>query len=260
LKEFFRSEGLFLGKAPKPNIVEDSGNFFRDYFFANKGRLINKWHHYFEIYERHFSRYRGKDITFMEIGIYQGGSLELWKNYFGKNSKIYAIDINPACKAFEDDRVKVFIGSQEDRAFLRSVVAQIPKLDILLDDGGHTMRQQIVTFEEMFDHVQENGVFMCEDVHTSYWRKFGGGLRRAGTFIEYTKKFVDYLHALYPINGGQKVNGFARSAHSVHYYPGIVVVEKRKMETPVSSMTGTRSVEELPEKKRSLFRRMMGQP
>jgi hypothetical protein len=240
--------------------VKDSPNFFEKYFFDNKGRLVNKWHHYFDIYERHFSRYKGKDIVFLEIGVYQGGSLEFWKGYFGKNSKIYAIDINPACKAFEDDQVKILIGSQEDRSFLKSVVAQIPKLDVLLDDGGHTMKQQIVTFEEMFDHVKEDGVYMCEDVHTSYWRKFGGGLRRASTFIEYAKRFIDYLHALYPINGGQSINSFARAAHSVHFYPGIVVVEKKKMETPVSSMTGTRTVAELPEKKRTLINRLLGKP
>src|SRR4051812_30048572 len=125
--------------------MNENANFFEELFLANEDRLIHKWHHYFEIYERHFSKYRGKDITFLEIGIYHGGSLQFWTKYFGKGSKIYAIDINPECKKFENDQVKIFIGSQEDPVFLASVKAQIPQLDILLDDGGHTMRQQIVS-------------------------------------------------------------------------------------------------------------------
>lgn len=235
-------------------------NFFSDFFFKNKGNLIHKWHHYFEIYERHFSRYRGKDINFLEVGIYHGGSLQFWKNYFGKGSRIYAIDVNPECKSMEGDNVKVFIGSQQDRSFLKSIKEQIPKLDVLLDDGGHTMRQQIVTYEEMYDHVKDDGVYMCEDIHTSYWRKYGGGYRRRGTFIEYSKSFIDYLHALYPTSSGMKVNAFARSTHSLHYYPGLLAIEKRNMDVPVHSMVGNPAVKQQPEPKRSLVSKLLGQP
>lgn len=221
---------------------------------------MHKWHHYFEVYERHFSKYKGKDITFLEIGIYHGGSLQLWKNYFGKGSRIYAIDINPDCKKFESDNVKVFIGSQEDREFLQKVKASIPELDILLDDGGHTMKQQIVSFEELYDKVKEDGVYACEDVHTSYWRKYGGGYKRRGTFIEYSKSFIDFIHGLYPINRGIPKTPLSESMHSVHFYPGVVVVEKRKMSTPVDSMTGTPTIKEPVFPKRNLWKRLMGQP
>jgi len=240
--------------------MSENSNFFEEYFFKNKGNLIHKWHHYFEIYERHFSKYRGKDITFLEIGIYHGGSLQFWTNYFGKGSKIYAIDINPECKKFENDQVKVFIGSQEDPAFLASVKAQVPQLDILLDDGGHTMRQQIVSFEELYSHVKPDGIYACEDTHTSYWRKYGGGYKRRGTFMEYSKSFIDYLHALYPTSRNVPKNDFARSAHSVHYYPGIVIIEKRPMKEPVDSQVGTPSIVEPVFPKRNLWKRLMGQP
>lgn len=240
--------------------MKETGNFFADMFFNNKGRRIHKWHHYFEIYERHFSRYRDKDVTFLEIGIYHGGSLQFWKSYFGKGSKIYAIDINPECKKFEDDNVKVFIGSQEDREFLRSVKAAIPKLDILLDDGGHTMRQQIVSFEELYSQVKDDGIYACEDTQTSYWRKYGGGHKRSGTFIEYAKNFVDQLHALYPIARSITPGEVARTTNSVHFYPGIVLLEKRKMEVPVDSMTGEPTIKDVIEPKRNLWKRLMGQP
>lgn len=234
-------------------------NSLSDFFFSNKGNLINKWHHYFEIYERHFEKYKGKDVALMEIGVYHGGSLQMWKNYFGKNSRIYGIDINPECKKFEDDNVKIFIGSQEDRSFLRDVLKQIPELDIIIDDGGHTMRQQIVSFEVLYDRIKEDGIYLCEDTHTSYWKKYGGGYKRRGSFIEYSKQLIDFLYSLYPLKGSPPVNNFSKTTHSMHFYPGILVIEKRKMETPVDSMTGTRTINDFDEKKLNFFERLFGQ-
>ena len=137
----------------------------RTYFDNNTKRLIHKWDHYFEIYERHFSKYRDKDIVVLEIGVSQGGSLQMWKEYFGLKAKIYGIDIAPECKIFEEYGIEIFIGSQQDRNFLRKVKKSIPKIDILIDDGGHTMKQQIITFEELYPHVKEDGVYLIEDLH-----------------------------------------------------------------------------------------------
>jgi len=132
-------------------------SILEQYFKKNTGRLIHKYHHYFDIYERYFQKYRNKKVVILEIGIFQGGSLQMWKNYFGNKAEIYGIDINPKCKAFEEKNIKIFIGSQSDREFLREVKRQIPKVDILIDDGGHFMKQQIITLEEMYDHVKEDG-------------------------------------------------------------------------------------------------------
>ena len=170
-------------------------NDLEKYFKENNRRVISKWSHYFDVYERHFSRFRNKEITILEIGVYQGGSLQMWRSYFGDKVKIYGVDIHPRCKELEEDNVEIFIGSQSDRNFLRELKKKIPPVDILIDDGGHTMRQQIITYEELFDHVKEDGVYLCEDLHTSYWADFGGGFRRKGTFIEYSKSFIDYLNA-----------------------------------------------------------------
>lgn len=218
-------------------------NPLESYFHHNKGRLIDKWMHYFEVYERHFSRFRNKDIVIVEIGVFQGGSLQMWKNYFGKEAKIYGVDINPKCKELEEENIKIFIGSQSDRSFLRELKRNIPPIDILLDDGGHTMKQQIVTFEELFDHVKSDGVYLCEDTHTSYWYKYGGGYKRSGTFIEYSKSFIDYLHAWHSKQNTLRVNDFTRSVFSLHYYDSIVAIEKRKMEEPVRRTSGTPSYE-----------------
>ena len=209
------------------------------YFRTNNGRLIHKWNHYFDVYERHFNRFRYKEIVVLEIGVSHGGSLQMWKKYFGDSAKIYGIDINPKCKEIEEDNIEIFIGSQSDRKFLRKVKESIPRIDILIDDGGHTMRQQIVSYEELFDHVKNDGVYLCEDVHTSYWLRWGGGYKRLNTFIEYSKNFIDSLNAFHSQQRALKVTSFTKSVDSIHYYDGIVVIEKRDRETPFHEKTGT---------------------
>ncbi len=79
------------------NMDNNKNLYLEEYFRNNKGRLIHKWNHYFDIYERHFNRFRNKQIVILEIGVSQGGSLQMWKNYFGSSAKIYGIDINPRC-------------------------------------------------------------------------------------------------------------------------------------------------------------------
>lgn len=214
-------------------------NDLENYFLKNDKRQITKWLHYFDVYDRHFSKYRGKEIVILEIGVFQGGSLQMWKEYFGGKAKIYGVDIDPRCKQFEEENIEIFIGSQSDRAFLRDLISRIPEIDILIDDGGHTMNQQIVSFEELFKKVKKDGVYLCEDVHTSYWLDYGGGYKRHKTFIEYSKKLIDQLNAYHSKSVGLKVNDFTRSADSIHFYDSIVVIEKKeKPEAPYAKSTG----------------------
>lgn len=222
-------------------------NDLEKYFANNTGRRITKWKHYFEIYDRHFSRFRDTDVHVVEFGVSQGGSLQMWKHYFGARCKIFGVDINPECKNLEEERIQIFIGDQEDRQFLRSLPERVPRIDILIDDGGHTMRQQICTFEELFPHVHAHGVYLCEDLHTSYWPKFGGGWKKRGTFMEYSKSLVDQLHAWHSLDRGKlEVTDFTRSAHSLHFYDSILVIEKRPMEKPTDSATGRWAIRDLP--------------
>jgi 23S rRNA U2552 (ribose-2'-O)-methylase RlmE/FtsJ len=111
----------------------------------------------------------------LEIGIAQGESINMCKHYFGSKAKIYGLDINPECKQFDDENIRVFIGSQSDRTFLRELKSTIPKIDILIDDGEHILDQQNTSLEELFDHINVNGIYLCEDVHTSYLELYGGG-------------------------------------------------------------------------------------
>ncbi len=218
-------------------------NDLEKFFNQNNGKQLHKWLHYFDIYERHFANLRGKEIAILEIGVFQGGSLEMWRDYFGPKAKIYGIDINPACKQLEGENIEIFIGSQEDRAFLRDVKKKMPKLDLIIDDGGHTMSQQIVSFEELFDHVKDDGTYLVEDTHTSYWGSHGGGYKKRGSFIEYTKNFIDYMHAWYSNEKGRlDVNDFTRTVKGLHYYDSIVVIEKGLKTKPVVKKTGHEQV------------------
>lgn len=225
---------IFDGKAReivavKEMIRQDSMNDLEKFFFKEKHLTMTKWMHYFEAYDRFFSRYRGKDITILEIGVFKGGSLQMWKNYF-KNSnnkvKIYGIDINPDCKKLEEEDIQIFIGSQEDREFLQMVKSEIDTVDILIDDGGHTMNQQMVSFEELFDLVDDNGIYLCEDLHTSYMSKYGGELGGA-TFMEYTKGLIDSLHAQYSETDKLSRNKYSEKIKFITYCDSMVFIEKR---------------------------------
>ena len=211
------------------------------YFRNNAGHLIHKWHHYFEIYERHFARFRDREVNVLEFGVWHGGSLQMWKNYFGPRARIYGVDIEPACKSLEEERIEIHIGDQGDRKFLRSLRSSLPRIDILIDDGGHTMAQQITTFEELFDDISDEGVYLCEDTHTSYWPEYGGGLRRPGSYMEYAKRLIDQLNAWHTREPGFAPDDFTLSARSIHFYDSVVVIEKHLMEPPRHSKTGSPS-------------------
>jgi 23S rRNA U2552 (ribose-2'-O)-methylase RlmE/FtsJ len=223
--------------------VEHYKNDLEEYFYTNTGRLINKWSHYFEIYDRHFSKFRGKDIVILEIGVFQGGSLQMWKKYFGPKAKIYGIDIDPRCKSFEEENIEIHIGSQSDPNFLNDLITKIPKIDILIDDGGHTMNQMKVSFDCLFDHISSDGVYLCEDTHTCYHWRYGGGYKRLNSFIEYTKNIIDYINAWHSEQKTFQINKFTRTIHSIHFYDSIILIEKKNMEAPSNLKTGTASLD-----------------
>lgn len=197
----------------------------------HQGRILRKWVHYFNIYDRYFSKYRDRPIVMVEIGVFKGGSLQMWKSYFAPGSLIIGIDINPACKNLEEENIQVHIGSQDDPLFVKFLFESIPAPDIILDDGGHLVTQQIKGFELMFPYVKADGVYMCEDVQTSYWLKYGGGLRRRGTFMEYMKSLTDQLNE-WSYRNINEVGSFARSVFCISFHDSVIVVEKSKIEAP----------------------------
>ena len=202
-----------------------TGDLMKYWLFENY-RCIDKWVHYFPIYEQWFSPYRGKEIVFVEIGVQNGGSAQMWKHFFGKNAKIIGVDIDPNCKHLEEDQITIEIGSQDDVNFWRTFKEKYPRVDILLDDGGHSMNQQITTFREMFPHIRDGGLYMCEDCSTSYWEAYGGGLKNPASFIEFTKNIIDDIHAFYT-QGSLPITYNTINVGGIHFYDSIVVAEKK---------------------------------
>lgn len=215
----------------------------REIFYAHEGNLVHKWDHYFDIYERYFSKYRNQKINILEIGISHGGSMQLWKKYFGKDVHIYAIDINEDCKKLEEEQTTIFIGSQTDKVFLQSVIEKIPDLDFIIDDGGHTMEQQIVSLEMLFYKVKQGGIYLVEDTHTSYWKSFHGGLKDKNSFIEFSKNYIDSLYDFHIVEKENLlVNDITTNINHVAYYDSIVVFEKIKRVAPFHKQIGKETI------------------
>lgn len=194
-------------------------------FLTNDGRVIHKWKHYFPAYEQHIGRYRSRPALLFEIGCGKGGSLQMWKRWLGPHIRIVGIDIEKSCKSYEEDQIHVRIGSQDDAAFLRSVVKEFGTPDVVIDDGSHVMSHIAKTFDVLYPLVDRAGVYLIEDLHTAYWEEFEGGLRRPGTMIERAKDLVDALNADHT-RGGLRPDDFTRTTLSMHFYDSVVVFER----------------------------------
>ncbi len=217
----------------------DASNPLLEYFERNDGRLLDKWLHYFDVYHHHFARFRGRPCTVVEIGVYHGGSMQMWKSYFGPQARIIGVDIDPRCKAYVEPQVEIEIGDQSDRQFLAALREKVGRIDVLIDDGGHQMGQQLTTFEELYPAVADDGVALIEDCHTSYWTDFDGGFREPGSFVEFSKRLVDQLNAWHsrdPHTFGP--SQFSWTTASIHFYDSIVVFEKRLRQPPKRRTTG----------------------
>ena len=194
-------------------------------FLTNRGKVIHKWEHYFPIYERHFAPWRGRTLTFFEIGVARGGSLPMWRRYFGPLATIVGLDIDPRCKTHEKDGVLVRIGDQSDPKFLAEVMEEFGPPDIVLDDGSHQMAHIHATFEALYPKVPKNGVYMVEDLHTAYWPDFGGGLTEPGSFINLAKGLIDQLNADHT-RGAVTPDAFTRETFAMAFYDSMIVFEK----------------------------------
>jgi cephalosporin hydroxylase len=213
-------------------------NPLAEMFYAHKGRRVNKWVHYLDIYHRHLERFRGQPVTVVEFGVMHGGSLQLWREYFGPSARIVGVDINPECQKFEDADTRIFIGDQADRDFLMRVSEEVGPVDVLIEDGGHFPHQQLATFEVFYPRMTQDGCFIIEDLHTSYWPSHSGGLRRKGTFMQFAKQKVDQLNAWHSREEAFKVSRFTRSTRSVHFYDSVVVFERGRVRRPKKHQVG----------------------
>lgn len=223
----------------QPNRLIESGNPLEEFFRSRRqGPGIWKWEHYFDIYHRHFAPFRNTPSSILEIGVLGGGSLEMWRQYFGPQAAIYGVDIEPACVAYRSDGTEIFIGNQGDRNFWEEFRKMVPKVDIVIDDGSHNSRHQIITLQELLPHVSPGGLYLCEDVHresnafTSYVQGLASGLNRfrSATYSDDPERRL--------VCGASPIQ---RYIHSISLYPFVVVIEKSRaaISELVAPMRGT---------------------
>lgn len=234
-------------KVPVGQATDTPDNELFRIFSADKN--VHKWHHYFDIYCRHFERYRQRPIRMLEIGVFRGGSLRMWKEYFHPESLIVGIDIDKSCKAHEiaDRNVHVRIGSQADPTFLAAVNDEFGPFDIILDDGSHKTHHQIISFGALFrSALKDGGCYMVEDMHTNYWIKH---VDSPETFIELSKQMVDMLHEPYfdrketHFRLGHadaltelELGYLSANLAAICFYDSIVVFDKQQQHLPKSEL------------------------
>ena len=211
-------------------VSVDEGNPIEEFFEKRLvGPGIWKWRHYFEIYHRHLKPLRSRsDLVILEIGVYSGGSLDMWRSYFSSSARVIGVDIEPDCVSYKCDGVDILIGDQSDSSFWHRVLSDgtLPVPDVVIDDGGHTPEQQRITLEALLPVMRAGGVYICEDIH---------GLGNA--FASYVYGLADNMNgwqnvASDPSNHERrtvvKTNDIQANINSVHLYPYVVVVEKRE--------------------------------
>lgn len=185
----------------------------------------SKWYHYFDVYDRHLSKFKDEEITLLEIGVAEGGSLQIWKKYFSDKSRFFGIDIREDCK-YEESQIEIFVGDQTDHNFLAKVIDKIGIPDIVIDDGSHVQSHILKTFDFLYPTLNENGgVYIIEDCHTAYWPRFEGGVNSHLNVVEiFSKRVHDVNSKWYNEPKTPKL----KTLDSIHFYDSMIVLEKRK--------------------------------
>lgn len=197
---------------------------FETLFKEHRGRRCSKWQHYFSIYDRYLSHLIGRRFTLLEIGVAQGGSLQLWRKYFGEQVTVVGIDKNPN-SYFEEPGIRVFIGDQSDESFLRSVISEIGSPTVIIDDGSHIQSHIIKTHQVLYPTLASNGVYIIEDCHTSYWPRFEGGVNSHLNAVEiFSKSSHDVNEKWYNVSRIPIIGNL----DSISFYDSMIVMEKRE--------------------------------
>jgi len=194
-------------------------------------------HFYTPYYQLHFNRFRNSEIKMLEIGVggYEnpklgGNSLRMWKKYFPLG-QIFSIDIYDK-SSLQENRIKIFKGSQVDQNFLERVTRETGGLDIIIDDGSHINEHVIETFRLLFPKLNEGGIYVVEDTQTSYWpEKYGGdsfNLDKPDTIMNFFKKLTDGLNYKEIKNPSYKPTYYDMNIISIHFYHNLIFIYKGK--------------------------------
>ncbi|MFD5433009.1 hypothetical protein ACFWJ4_12685 [Kitasatospora sp. NPDC127067] len=201
----------------------------------------DKWglHYYTEHYARHFAPLRDRPLTVLELGIggyadpaAGGGSLRMWKRFF-RRGLVYGVDVYDKT-ALREQRIHTVRGDQADPAFLTALAERIGPIDIVIDDGSHYCPDVIAAFGALFPHVVPGGLYVIEDLQTSYWPGYGGSSERLGdptTSMGFLKQLLDGLnHEEHEPPTAHRPSGTDRTLAGAHFYHNLAILDKGRNE------------------------------
>jgi SAM-dependent methyltransferase len=204
-------------------------------FFEHNGKLTDKWEQYLAIYAGELDRFvaRATPLRLLEIGVQNGGSLEIWSKYLPPGSTIIGIDIDPAVgKLTFSGNIRAFVADINDMDKVERLIGAEP-FDVIVDDGSHTSSDIIATFRRLFPKLAPGGKYIVEDLHASYWKSHEGGLRLRSSSIEYFKDIVDALNSDYfesndclSAEAKIEIPDLGRQIARITFYDSVVVIEK----------------------------------
>ena len=179
-----------------------------------------------EIYENLFKDLKDREINILEIGIENGDSLRLWRDYF-KHANICGIDI--VKKEFKIDKVDIMCGNQTDLVFLDGVIKKYNRFDIIIDDGSHLAKHIIKSFSYLFKFLSNDGLYIVEDLQTSYIPRYGGSrvnLNKKGTSMNFIKSLTDSINYEHNDKPFYKKKIYDGNIKYVHFFQNLAVIKK----------------------------------
>ena len=185
--------------------------------FYNSTQLAGKHTSYFPIYDKLFHLFVQTQVVFVEVGVMHGGSLHMWREFFGKSARIIGIDNNVSAKQFSND-FEIFIGDQADPKFWENFYKSIGEIDILLDDGGHRNSHQIQTVVSGLPHIRSGGLIVVEDTHTSFMYEFGNPSKYS--FMNFASTKAQNLTKRH--KNIDKPDSLVSRIHSIEFYDSVV--------------------------------------
>lgn len=194
-------------------------------YFNSSTYIIKK--DFLKIYDFYFNPLKKKKINILEIGIDTGNSLKFWKNYFSNKSKIVGLDIKKY--NFNDNNIFTYQGRQEDKFFLSTITKKFKRFDIIIDDGSHNCNDIIASFNYLFDYLNDGGIYIVEDLQTSYFPRYNGSrlnLKKNNTSMNFLKNLADsinYEHFNLPFTKSSIYDGKIKF---VHFFQNVAIVKK----------------------------------
>ncbi len=177
--------------------MENSNKTIVQLYSEHSGKVSDKWTRYLLEYDLLFRHLKDKHVRLLEIGVQNGGGLEIWSDYFGDGLKFIGCDINPECAAlrFDDPRIHFVLGDANTDTTQEEILSISRELDIVIDDGSHCSGDIIRSFLRYFPNIVDGGIYVAEDLHASYWREYEGGLFDPYSSISFFKRLIDIINS-----------------------------------------------------------------